>query len=320
MSAHLPTGEIVRNGVSVVIPHYGSPLLAQRLIRQIHEQATDCLLQIIVSDDASPEPFLPQDGVEVVRRQKNGGFGTAVNSGVAMAKYPFLLILNSDLEIQSDLINRFLEVATNVPCAVLGPQIIDGSSGHSIAVRRFPTNVQAAVASLAPLERWQTKQWCQRALGVDVRCRPGEITRVDWLIGAVLFMPTERFRAIGGFDERFFMNSEEIDLQRRLTDGGVVSIYVGSASVVHHAGGSTPRDHQVAWLMEGKQIYLKKWGGLWSYRLLLSSTMVVNIVWNAMRVLWGRPAQPWAPTKAYLRRIWGFFDANEGDLCRDSSL
>ena len=86
-------------GVSVVIPHYGDPALSQHLIDALRMQTTERPLQIIIVDDHHPTPYpdpnLP--GIQVVRRDVNGGFGSTVNTGAAYAQHPLLLILNSDL-------------------------------------------------------------------------------------------------------------------------------------------------------------------------------------------------------------------------------
>ena len=59
----------------------------------------------------SPEPFPDTDGVEVVRRASNGGFGAAVNTGAAAATGDWLLIANSDLRISPPVLERLLDAA-----------------------------------------------------------------------------------------------------------------------------------------------------------------------------------------------------------------
>ena len=71
---------------------------------------SDRAARVVVVDDASPQPIdaedLP-DGVELLRREANGGFGAAVNTGLAaLAQTPAIehaLVLNSDLEIPTGL-------------------------------------------------------------------------------------------------------------------------------------------------------------------------------------------------------------------------
>ena len=59
--------------VSVVVPHYGDPEPTLCLVRQLLDQAAAPAFEIIVSDDASPEPFPSVDGATVIRREVNRG-------------------------------------------------------------------------------------------------------------------------------------------------------------------------------------------------------------------------------------------------------
>ena len=105
--------------LSVVIPHYGDPGPTRALVAALRDQETAVgRLQIVVSDDASPTPFPPLEGVEVVRRDENGGFGSAVNTGVRLAVHPLLLVLNSDLEVPPTFLADLLDAAT--PMAARG--------------------------------------------------------------------------------------------------------------------------------------------------------------------------------------------------------
>ena len=73
------------NLLSVVIPHYGAPEPTLALVNQLTTQAGALQLEIIVSDDCSPDPFPRADAYKLVRRTENGGFGSALNSGAAVA-------------------------------------------------------------------------------------------------------------------------------------------------------------------------------------------------------------------------------------------
>ena len=70
------------DSVSVIIAHYGDPEVAASLVRDLQAQVIEQAVEIIVVDDCSPKPFPETPGTAVVRRERNGGFGAAVNSGV----------------------------------------------------------------------------------------------------------------------------------------------------------------------------------------------------------------------------------------------
>lgn len=106
--------------VSVVIPHHGDPELPTRLVARLAAATDGPPLQIIVVDDASPTPLGPVPGAQVVRRERNGGFGAAVNTGAALATGELLLILNSDTSPVPDFVARL--VAAAAPCSRVSPR------------------------------------------------------------------------------------------------------------------------------------------------------------------------------------------------------
>ncbi len=292
-------------GVSVVVPHYGDPTPTCALLSALRTQFYDGPVQVIVADDCSPEPFPATDLATVVRRDRNGGFGSAVNTGASQAAHPRLLILNSDLDVGADFLAELVRAAEPWMPAVIGPRLVghDGSSGWS--GRHFPTASQQFVEWLTPLARWRHLPRLHEAVGHDTRCVDGATAAVDWLVGAALYLPTDAFHAVGGFDEGFFMNSEEIDLQRRLRDAGLPSVFLGSVSVRHEGGGSSgDAARRRRWLVSSRLRYARKWGGLGRLRLGLTLATGLNLVVNAGRRGAGRPVHPLRVAAGEWDLIW----------------
>ena len=128
-------------------------------------------------------------------------------------------------------------------------------------------------------------------MGHDLRTRHGD-TDVDWVIGAALLISTEAFRAVGGFDEQFFMNCEEIDLQRRLRDLRMPSIALASPVAIHAGGGSSPSEVRRDWIVESRLRYAQKWGGRRRLQVALLTATGINLGWNAGRKIAGRRVNP----------------------------
>ncbi len=290
--------------ISIVIPHYGDSSIPSALLDALDHQETDRNLEVILVDDASPEPFEDRAGIRVIRRETNGGFGSAVNTGVDEAKGDWILILNSDLTFPSDFVDRLVAGAQTWMPAVVGPRIVDERGNDQHSARRAPRISHLFVEWLIPLARLRTTSYLEHAVGYDLDNSAAD-RRVDWLVGAALLLPTATFRSVGGFDERFHMNCEEIDLQRRLTDHGVPSVQLGSI-VATHAGGasSSDRTNQRRWLLTARRRYAEKWGGLRSMQVALTSASIVNLIWNLGRRLAGRPVDPFAATREELALIW----------------
>jgi N-acetylglucosaminyl-diphospho-decaprenol L-rhamnosyltransferase len=289
--------------VSVVVPHYGAPEPTLALLRALAAQTGDVVLQVVVVDDCSPVPFPDRPGLHVVRRTANGGFGSAVNSGAAEAVHPLLLVLNSDVTIEPGFVAALLDAAEPWQPAVVSPRVLNARGEDEWVGRHFPTATQQAVEWLTPLARFRHRSELHRLVGHDVQAR-GRTAVVDWVIGAALLIPTAAFREVGGFDERFFMNAEEVDLQRRLLGRGVRSVVLASPSLVHEGGGSSDPLRRREWLVESRLRYADKWGGRRGLQASLTAATVANLAVNGVRRVAGRDLAPVEVAREELGMIW----------------
>ena len=300
------------DGVSVVVPHYGYPAPTTALLAALADQRTERPVQVVVVDDASPEPLLrPPDlpghttvtDLRVVRRDTNGGFGAAVNTGAALAEHDLLLVLNSDLMVGPGFVEDLCRAAQPWQPAVVGPLVTDPDGAPTWSGRHFPTTAHQAVEWLTPLAGLRGRPALHEAVGHDTRAVPGAVTSVDWLVGAALLLPTAVFREAGGFDEGFFMNAEEVDLQRRLRRRGIPSVFAGTVSVAHVGGGSSDPQRRRAWLVESRFRYAARYGGQRRLRTALAAATAANLVWNVGRRALGRPVRPLATAREELALV-----------------
>lgn len=271
--------------LSVLIPHYGDPAPTQALIRQILDQRDVSSLEIIVSDDNSPQPFPPGDGYSVVHRDENGGFSSNVNSAAHHASGDYLVILNSDLSLAPDTLANLLAAASSHQPAVCSPRIIEGGL-PVYAARKWPRTRHHLWEWLTPLARIRHTRLWHRCVGHDINAHDSKSAHAtDWVMGACMLIPRSAFEQAGGMDERYFMNSEEVDLQRRLTALGVRSFYLPEVEVEHEGGGSSPAAHRRGWVTDSRFQYAHKWGGVSGLRLALRVATELNFVWNLTRQL-----------------------------------
>ena len=289
--------------ITVVIPHYGDSTPTREVVEALASQSSPPHA-IVVVDDCSPEPLAAIDGAVVVRSEVNRGFGVTVNRGVEHVTTPYLLILNSDVSPDSDFLSRLCAAATPWMPAVVGPRLVTGAGELEWSARAFPTTRHLALQWLAPLGRYAGSRRWRSAAGSDPRVFAGATLTTDWLVGAALLLPTAEFRAVGGFDEAFYMNGEEVDLQRRLRDRGIPAIYVGEVSLVHVGGGSTDPERSRRWAMEGRWRYEAKWGHAARARTALTGVSLLNFVWNLGRSATGKPPSAPQTLRQEIDLIW----------------
>ena len=287
--------------VTVVIPHYGDPAPTRDLVASLLHQVE----HIVVVDDASPDPLAPVNGADVVRRPVNGGFGAAVNTGMAQVRTELALVLNSDLQVGPTFVADLVAAAAPWQPAVASPQVTTADGRPEWVGRHFPTIGHQVTEWLSPLARLRHLPRLHEAVGHDTRAVGDAVVPVDWVVGAALLLPVPAFRDVGGFDERYFMNVDEVDLQRRLRLLGVPSVVLGTVSVVHLGGGSSDPARRRQWLVDSRLQYARTWGGLRRLQVALAAASAVNLGVNASRRVLRRPVHPLVVLREELHLIQG---------------
>lgn len=171
-----------------------------------------------------------------VRRIANSdirGFGANHNAAFANCQTTFFCVANPDVRLPADPFPRLIEQLQGKSVGVVGPLVRNPGGGIEDSARRFPT--------LGKLigRRFQGNP------GPDYPTDRGPV-EVDWLAGMFLLMRSEAFRSVAGFDERYFLYYEDVDLCRRLGDSGRKAIYEPRAEVVHDARRASRRNLRLA--------------------------------------------------------------------------
>ena len=270
--------------------------------------AADRPARTIVVDDASLQPVdaarLPA-GVELIRRERNGGFAAAVNTGLREVGTPLALVLNSDLRLPASFARDLVGHAAPFQPAVVGCRNQDPAGRSGYAARRFPTIGHQAVEWLVPLASQRHRDVLHRAVGHDLEAERGRgMVPVDWVSGAVLLLPVAEVLAIGGLDEGYIMYTEEVDLQLRLRRQGIPALLDADLIVTHAGGGSaTSEARRRRQLVGARQRYARRHGHPLALRTALLAASGANLVWNTGRRLAGRDVAPVAVLREELDLI-----------------
>lgn len=165
-----------------------------------------------------------------IENSGNNGFSNGCNLGVKKSSGEFLLFLNSDIIANEPALYSLLLSVRNDPALfVLSCKQMNRNGKVERLDRLFPSFLTLNGLSRSVF----------RMIKKFVKDPFGDIFYPEWVSGSVILISRLNFERIGGWDERYWLYYEDVDLCRRITDiGGRVGIYTG-AFVFHNHGGST---------------------------------------------------------------------------------
>ena len=198
---------------------------------------------------------------------ENRGFGGANNIGARCTRGEFILLVNSDAFILNDAIKTMREYLLAHPnVGVVGPRLLNTDGSFQESRFSFPS----------PARAWAENLGLGRLKKLMPLRRSYYSGRVDWLSGACLMIRRSVWEAMRGFDEAFFLYSEETDLQLRIRREGWEIHWVPDALVTHLGGGSggAQKEEVREFFFEGVDRYFLKHHGKLGAFALRGATMV----------------------------------------------
>jgi N-acetylglucosaminyl-diphospho-decaprenol L-rhamnosyltransferase len=222
--------------VSAVVVNYRSAALTVACVEHLREQGVG---EVVVVDSASGDDVgtrlrAADPDARFLALGANRGYGAAANAGVALTTRPFVIVCNPDLSVHPGAIDALAaRLASDPRLGAVGPRIDRPDGTRYPSARTFPSLQDAAGHGFLGLVTTENR-WSRRYLRTDAL----EAGPVDWVSGAFMMLRREAFDAAGGFDERFFMFMEDVDLCWQLHHRGWGVEYEPAGRVVHLEGAS----------------------------------------------------------------------------------
>ena len=247
----------------VIIVNWNSGVLLEACLRSLVGSNLANVSQVIVvdndSNDGSANLDFPDLPLTIIKTGANLGFGKACNLGAAHGSADCILFLNPDTEVFENTISAAVSsmAATEMrDVGVVGVRMADRQGRTLIQCARFP--------------KWST--FVNEALGLTHifprRFRSTQLTEfdhettadVDHVIGAFYLVRRRIFENVGGFDERFFVYFEDLDLSRRISEQGWRIRYLSGPVAYHRQGGTSDqiKGRRLAYALEGRFNYARK--------------------------------------------------------------
>lgn len=223
--------------LTVVIVNYDGWPDVLRLVASLvaTPEVAEGSCEVVIVDNASPGT-IPDEladpcrwpGVRLHARRDNGGFAVGVNAGWRVARSPWLLVLNPDVEVPE---GRLARIVARVLRFEADPVAAPGVVGF--ALRNPDGSRQPSVGAFPNLARMVWEQLIprpRRKYQAGWRIRSGPVA---WVTGACMLVGVHLLEALGGMDEEFFLYYEEVALCRSARGLGRRVEYDAGVDVVH---------------------------------------------------------------------------------------
>lgn len=222
--------------VAIVILNWNGKAFLEKFLPSVLNTAYENK-RVIVADNASTDDsivFLTKNfpDIEIINNESNYGFAKGYNLALKQVEADYYVLLNSDVEVTRDWVKPIIALMeTDHLIAACQPKIL---AFHNKTLFEYAGASGGWMDNFGyPFMRGRVFDTCEKDQGQYNDARP-----CFWASGAALFIRSNLYHSMGGFDEHFFAHQEEIDLCWRLQLSGY-KIFVEPASVVYHVGGGT---------------------------------------------------------------------------------
>lgn len=281
----------LKPSLDVVIVNWNAGDYLRRCLESIPSARTDDfeLKRVVVVDNASSDgsaeiPKTLDLPLVIIRNDENRGFAAACNQGVSGSEADYLLFLNPDAQLFPESLARpirFMESLDHSRVGICGVKLLDENGGTTTTCARFPS-LAIYVSQMFGLSRLFPKIFPRHFL------QPYELScnrEVDQIIGAFFLIRKGLFFKLNGFDERFFVYFEEVDLSLRAKREGYSSCIIYDAAALHVGRVSSDQASLMAlyYSLSSRLKYAIKHFRRWEAIILIFLTFTVEFV---TRIFW----------------------------------
>ncbi len=229
---------------------------------------------VVIDNNSSDDSvaFLTQNypKIKIVHNAENGGFAKGYNEGLEQIKgnYEIYVLLNSDVEVTSNWLDPILsKMDSDKNLVACQPKILSYKS---------KTQFEHAGAAGGFIDK-NGYPFCRGRIFNEIEGDNGQYNQdheIFWATGACMFIKSEIFHTVGGFDDTYFAHMEEIDLCWRIKLHGYKIMAISNSSVFHLGGGTLD-------YMSPRKVYLNFRNSLFTlYKNYRGNFLALKITWR----------------------------------------
>ena len=228
--------------LTIIITHHKTPILLKLCLKSILENIENIEYEIIIVDSQAEstvknlieeEIFKKEkDKIKLISFSKNVGYAKLVNKGIKLANGDNILILNADILILKESVQKMINFMKDNPqIGIIGPQLLTFSNQVQNSYFKFPT-LGAILARRTFLGKLK---WGKKKLDEFLMQEENSLAKkVNWVQGSAMFVRKEAIDKVGLMDERYFMYLEDTDWCRRFWKNNYEVIYLPLAKMSHY--------------------------------------------------------------------------------------
>jgi N-acetylglucosaminyl-diphospho-decaprenol L-rhamnosyltransferase len=241
--------------------------------------------------------------VELIDNSRNVGFAAACNQAAAGSTADYLLFLNPDTRLFSDTLDTVTSFMEAADVGICGVQVVDDEEKPTISCARFPT-LRVLLGEMTGLDLVLPRLFPRHQLTVD---ETSHSRVVDQVIGAFFFMRSDLFARLGGFDERYFLYFEEVDLALRARRLGARSYFLEEARIVHAGNVSSNqiRATRLYHFLRSRLLFAYEHWPRWQAGVLLALTLSVELAARLVKAGWRRDVSDLSAVAAAYDKLLG---------------
>ena len=292
---------------AIVILNWNGQKLLEKFLPSVVNFSSE-LAEIYVADNASTDAsikyvkeFYPS--IKIIENTTNGGYAKGYNDALAAVEADIYCLLNSDVEVTKDWLNPVLNVfKKEKETAIIQPKLLDfkdknkfeyaGAAGGFLDLFGYPY-CRGRIFNNLEIDNWQFN----------------ETSDIFWASGACLFIRSEIYHQLEGFDEDYFAHQEEIDLCWRTQHIGYNVRYVGTSTVFHVGGATLLENNPQKTYLNFRNSLLnvvknvpKKW-----FLLIIISRLILDGIAGVKFLIELKPIHTFAVLRAHISLYKNFF-------------
>ncbi|MEO5581561.1 MAG: glycosyltransferase, partial [Saprospiraceae bacterium] len=232
--------------LSVIIVNYNVRYFLEQCLMSLEKATRHLNIEVFVVDNDSNDDSVSMvqsrfPNVILIQNRENSGFSVANNQAIALSKGKYVLLLNPDTILSEDTLTTCYDfMESHDDAGAVCVKMIDGSGQYLPESKRGKPTLRASLFKMTGLYRLFPKSSFFNGYYAG-NLDENELSSIEVMTGAFMFLRKEVIDKIGILDPAFFMYGEDIDYSVRILEAGYKNYYLPSTTIIHFKGESTKK-------------------------------------------------------------------------------